>query len=136
MAELPDDDPRMNEFSESLIRAMRQFVGKTLDRSTVMQINDAIIEHRIRFKNNYGCDVPVMVAVVLPTSQYVGLFRADLETRQIQVVIMNLLRELAVRRMKVDKRELAWALQMAWPNYDPTVEFFVDDRQAGKAFLH
>jgi hypothetical protein len=136
MPELADDDPRMQKFSKSLTEVMRQFVGKTLDRSTIMQINDAIIEHRIRFKYNYGCDAPVMVSLVLPTSSYVGLFRADLETTQIQIVILNLLREMAVRRMRVDKRELAWAIRMAWPDYDPAIEFFSNDRQAGKAFLH
>lgn len=136
MPELPDDDPRISEFSTKLAKLMRPFIGQKLDRATVMQIHDTITKHSIDFKKTYGYNAPAIVAVVLPTSQYIGLYRADLETREIQIVIMNLLRELAMRRVKVDKKELAWALRMAWPNYDPAVEFFADDGQARGAFLH
>jgi hypothetical protein len=136
MPELPDDDPRFEEFHHNLTRAMRVFIGKQLDRVTVMQIHDVVLGHRINFKNTYGYDAPAIVALVLPTSQYIGLYRADLETRDIQIVILNLLREFAVRRVKVDKKELAWALNMAWPNYDPAIEFFAADGQAKRVFLN
>jgi len=136
MPELPDDDPRMDEFVNKIVRSNVKFIGRGYDRFTVQQLLAEVEAHRIHFKQTYGYDAPKMVALVLPTSRYIGLFRADLETRDIQITILNMLREFAVRQVPVDKKELALALRNIWPHYDPAIEFFIADGQAKGALIH
>jgi len=136
MPELPDDDPRMDEFINRIVHSNVKYVGRGFDKFTIQQLLEEVEAHRTHFKQKYGYDAPKMVALVLPTSRYIGLYRADLETRDIQMMLLNMLREFAVRQVPVDKRELAYALSQIWPNYDPAIEFFSADGQAKGAFIH
>jgi hypothetical protein len=134
--ELPDDDPRMLEFTKNLMQVMGSFIGEELTSYTMYQIDDAVDNMRANFKLTYGYDIPKLVAVILPSSRHISLFRADLTTENIHIVITNLMREFAVRKIPVNKQELAVAVTRAWPHYDPAIEVFAADGQAKKAFIH
>ncbi len=136
MPELPDDDPRFIEFAIHLSNMLQMYMGKPLDRFTMGQINTLIDHQSINFKQRFGFDVPKLVALVLPTSRHIHFFRADLETQQIQVVIKNLLQEFQVHKIPIDTQELATAIKLAWPQYDPGVERYIESGLIGKAFLH
>lgn len=135
MPELPDNDPRIRDFTARLTRMIQMYVGKDLDNHTMRSINTMIDHQRINFKQTYGYDIPKLVAIVLPTSRFIHFFRADLETPQIHTVIGNMLRELGMHRVPVDKRELATAIKLAWPQYDPTIEVYDNDR-SGKVLIN
>src|SRR5215203_1740991 len=136
MPELPDNDPRFRDFATRLSRMVQMFVGRPLDYHTMRQINTMIDHQRINFKKTYGYDIPELVAIVLPTSRHVHFFRADLETAQIQIDVMNMLRLLGLQGRQVDKLELASAIKMAWPDYDPGIETFAADGQAKRALIN
>jgi hypothetical protein len=137
MPELPDDDPRLQEFaSQTLSRLHQLYIGKPLNQHTIRQINTFVDHQRISFKQTYGYDIPELVALILPTSRFIALYRADLDTLQIHVFLTNLMRELGHNKVPVDKLELAQALKLAWPHYDPAIELFANDQQAGKAIIH
>lgn len=132
MPELPDDDPRMEDFNKRLVNLMAKFVGKELSDPTLYRIKTMIDSERTRFKMFYGYEIPEIVILALPTSRHLALFRADLEDKQIHTVVINLLREFGVRRVPVDRKELAIAIHRAWPYYDPNlaVDMAGEDGQA------
>lgn len=136
MAELPDNDPRFRDFAARLFRMLQMYIGKPLDHHTMRQINTLIDHQRIGFKQTFGFDMPELVAVILPSIRFIQLCRADLETPQIHTVIKNMLRELEHRRITVNSMELATAIKLAWPQYDPAIEVYEKDGQAGKAIIH
>jgi len=137
MPELPDNDPRVRDFSTRLTRMLAAYiVGRTLDQHVMRSINTMIDHQRINFKQTYGYEIPELVAVVLPTSRFIHFFRADLETEQIQTVIGNMLQHLKVNNIPVDTHELATAIKLAWPQYDPAIEVFQAHRAARKALIN
>lgn len=136
MPELPDDSPLLDEFTKELMAILSTFVNEELTLNTMFRIDAVINDQSIKFKQNYGYDIPKLTAIVLPTSRQIAMFRADLPTEQIHIVIMNLLREYAVLGVPVDMQEFSTAIKQAWPHYDPAMETFAADGQAGKAFIH
>lgn len=136
MAELADDDPRLDEFTKGLMAVLGTFVGEELSIATMHQIDYAVTSESVKFKRTYGYDIPKLAVLVLPSSRHIALFRADLASEQIYIMLLNMLREFAVRGVAVDKRELAIAIRHAWPHYDPPIEVLAKDGQGGKALIH
>lgn len=136
MPELPDDDPRCIEFVIHLSKMLDIYKGKPLDQFTMRQINTLIDHQCIGFKQKFGFDIPKLVALILPTSQHVHFFRADLETTQIQIAINNMLQEFRMNNIPIDTQELATAIKLAWPQYDPGVEHYLESGQIKKAFFN
>lgn len=121
MPELPDDDPRIEQFNQRLMNLLAKFVGMELSDATLYRIQTMITNERVQFKIANGYDIPKLVILSMPTSRHLGIFRADLESTEIQTVVINMLREFGVRRVPVDRRELAIAIHRAWPYYDPSL---------------
>jgi hypothetical protein len=136
MPELPDDDPRIEEFSTNLLKLLGRFIGRSLDLAEFNRIKILINDGRAAFKRRYGYDIPELVVLALPTSGHFAVFRADLDSKTIQTMLLNLLREFAVRKVPVNKLELARAIRYAWPHYDPAIEEFATDGQAKGAFIN
>ena len=120
MAELDDDDPRMLEFNDKLLKLLSKYVGQRVSENTIHDLKYQIDQERIRFQQKYGYDIPQLVVLSLPTSRHLGLFRAYIDSTQIQTIILNMLREFAVRGIPVDRMELAIAIKRTWPYYDPS----------------
>jgi len=138
MSELPDEDPRMEDFYDRIANGIKAFVGKSLSEATIYFLGKRIEHERTRFKQTYGHEVPKVVLLILPSSRYISIFRADLESPQIQVVVVNMLRELSAMKVPVDIRELSVAIKKAWPQYDPSlvIDMAALDKQASPSLRH
>ena len=133
MAELPEDDPLVQRAVTYLTAALTRFYGRPFDQATLDGLIDLMRHTRDTFKRVTGRDFPPLTPLLLPTSRVVHVYRADLDEREIGIKVLNLLRELGVRRAPVSIPELAAAISFAWPAYKPPIEDWMSDRQAGPA---
>jgi hypothetical protein len=131
MTELPFDDERVQTSFQLLMRQMQRFIGEPLNSRTVSVILTMIDDHRTNFRREYGHDFPQLVPFILPSSQFIAWFRADLDDHEIYQKVLNLLHEFTVTKVPVNEVELATAIKMAWPSYQPPIEDF-----RRKSFLH
>ena len=129
MAELPEDDPRVGEALQLLMRRVSKFVGYPLNESTVLAIRSVIEQTRNEFKRDYQHELSPLVPLILPTSWFIAWFRQDLDSEQVRIKVLNLLRELTINRLPIGTQELAMAMKLAWPLYEPPIEDFINAYQ-------
>jgi hypothetical protein len=122
MSELPLEDERVQAAYQQLMRQLERFVGMSLSTSTVLAIRSTIEQTRTEFKNKYQHDFPPLVPLILPNSGFIAWYRQDLDNEEIHIKVLNLLRELAMNKLPVEAGELATAMRLAWPNYQPRIE--------------
>lgn len=125
MAELPENDPRVRLARANLtqlmmnLRARGPLTSAMID-NMVREVNDL----RASFKREHGYDLPPLMPFVLPTSDFIVLYRTDLDNKEIEQKILFLLRDMAKSHRPVSKVELARAIKVVWPHYDPAIEDF------------
>lgn len=125
MSELPFEDERVQEALKQLMRRLQMFIGQQLDNSTLLAIRSLIEQTRTEFKRDHQHDFPPLVPLILPTCGFVAWFRQDLTYEEIQIKVLNLLRELTMNRLPVSAMELATAMKAAWPNLgEPPIEYY------------
>lgn len=129
MSELPPDDPRVMDALNTLMVRMGTFIGQPLTRTTVDDIRDVITHVRTEFKKWHNHDFPRIVPLILPRSRFIAWFREDLDNDEIRIHVLNLLREFTVKKIPVSEFELAQAMRLAWPSYEPPIEFYRGARQ-------
>lgn len=122
MAELDDNDPRVVKAVTELSKYLAHFCGRPFSTQTVYDIQDTVQSCSAKFKADHGHELPRLVALVLPTSQQVTLYRADLSSEIIRQKIIYLLRDYQRLRIPVSTHELALAIKQCWPQYEPPIE--------------
>jgi hypothetical protein len=134
MTELPFEDPRVKQNFALLMRHMQRFIGEPLSGDMIVTIQTFIEDFRAKFKLDYGYEFPALVPLILPRSQFIAWFRADLDTHEIRLKLLNLLREFHVKRIPISEMELARAIKLAWPHYSPNIEEY--QKAAHVTLLH
>jgi hypothetical protein len=136
VSELPENHPLVEQATFWLTSRLMRFYGREFNQATEDQLTELLTHVRATFKKTTGHDFPPLTVLMLPTSQYAGVYRADLDDRAIGVKVLNLLRELGVAGRPVREMELAAAIRFAWPWYKVPIEDWRKDRQGGKGMVN
>jgi hypothetical protein len=129
LSELPEDDPRVQKYLQSLMSLFADCIGEPLTSASVNTMRELIDDARTEFKKRFGHELPPMVPLVLPRSRFIAWFREDLESDEVRIKVLNLLREFSVKKIPVSAFELAQAMRLTWPKYEPPIEFFQQAKQ-------
>jgi hypothetical protein len=132
MSELPYEDPRVQYALQQLMRRLETYVGQPLENATLLAIRSLIEQTRTEFKLEFQHEFPLLVPLILPASGFVAWFRQDLDDDEIRIKVLNLLRELTMFNLPISAMELATAMKLAWPHYQPPIEYY---RQAAQVKL-
>jgi hypothetical protein len=122
MSELPYEDQRVQYALQQLMRRLEGYVGQPLTDSTLFAIRSLIEQTRTEFKMEHQHEFPLLVPLILPASGFVAWFRQDLDDDEIRIKVLNLLRELSMAGLPISAIELATAMKLAWPSYNPPIE--------------
>lgn len=129
MSELPEDDPRVEKTLAVLMTRMTVFIGYPLTETTINSIRTLVQHTRSDFKANFGHEFPAIAPLILPRSQFIAWFRQDLDSDEVRIKVLNLLREFYVKRIPVSAFELAQAMKLIWPQYEPPLEYYRNAKQ-------
>jgi hypothetical protein len=129
MSELPEDDPRVQQYLQMLMDLLADCVGTPLTTASITVMREVIDDARTEFKQKFGHELPPLVPLVLPLSRFIAWFRQDLDSDEVRIKVLNLLREFYVKRIPVSAFELARAMKLTWPSYEPPIEFYRNSRQ-------
>jgi len=128
MIELEDNDPRLIRATNDLLERLRPFVGQHFDALNVERICEIVRDHRAEFRRENQADFPPLVPFVLPSLKFIHFVRPDIDNKEIQIQLRNLLVQLS-RRPNVlpSALEVATAVRQCWPKYEPPIEVFRTD---------
>ena len=107
-----ENDPLMILSASALETRLRVFTGKELSRETLHQINDLIMDHRTRCRQQ-GVDFPALAALVVPRLSIIDLVNAELEGDALRLRIVGFVR----RHPNATSAEVAHAVKWAFPDY-------------------
>lgn len=107
-----ENDPRMRAAEAQLLTMLGLFTGTKLSNETFQQLNNMLLDHRTRWRQE-GVDFPVLAALVIPRLSVVDLVNAELEGDALRVRIVGFVRRHPLARME----EVAQAVKWAFPDY-------------------
>lgn len=122
MVELEDDDPRLIVSANKLLERLQPFVGRNFDAANLDAICELVQDHRVAFRREHNADFPPLVPFVLPSLKFIHFVRADIEDKEIHIQLRNLLVQLSRRGALPSAMEVAKAVKLCWPRYEPPIE--------------
>lgn len=122
MPEIDPEDPRVTNAIAQLHRFLAKYHGRTMTRSILNEIQEAVDYVKDQFKILYGLDWPPLAPLILPTSHVIVFYRKDLTDSEIKSKLLYLLRDLARAKQPVNVAEFALAVNFVWPHYQAPIE--------------
>lgn len=134
MIELESQDPRVIKAMNHLAKVLSSFVdNKDFNALNLEAMRDIVDGHYDSFRREHGATFPRLTLFALPSVRFVVFYRYELEQEEIRRKMLMLLRQFAVRRIRISAMELASAITKAWPFYRPE-EVIVDARKDPKGY--
>lgn len=107
-----ENDPLMRLSEAALAVRLQVFNGASLSSETFHQLNELLIDHRTRCRQQ-GVNFPVLAALVVPRLSVISLVNAELEGDALRIRIVGFARQ----NPKATAREVAQAVKWAFPDY-------------------
>lgn len=111
-----DVDPRLEQAVVTLGHKLEKYKGSFISDHVVKEIEKTVKEHRSTWMLR-GVVLPKLAVVVLPNTGRVYVYRADLDRKGIQAVVMGLKK----LHPQMSVEELARAMFRAYPDYAPSL---------------
>lgn len=117
-------DPKLLEAEQELGVILAQFMGGPVTENMIRAIEDTIEEFRVH-KLLSGVKMIKMRVVALPQSGFIQIWPAEMEHKDIQLRISNLIKALQRQERPFEPEELAKAVRRAYPDYSPSMSLKV-----------
>lgn len=128
---LKDDsnDPLVVASSRELSGKLQQVFSqaKSFDRQLIDHLEQVVYDHRANFKSVHGVSFPEIVPFFLPTHRFICFERRDLTDTEIRNKLVQMIRDISIRGVRLEAVEFAAAVIRTWPKYRPPVEELRND---------